>query len=285
MIGFRLAGSVGVAALVLLLGAAPGPVLAAPDPEALKVCADSHNLPFSDKEEQGFENALARLMAKEFGLPLKYSWFPQRRGFIRNTLKSELRPGLYKCDLVLGVSKDFEQAATTRPYYYSTYALVFAKGRGLDGLTQANQMGELDEATKKKIRLGVFDLGPGQIWVFNQGMMDYAVPYVAQPGHVKDSLARILDDIVADKLDAAVVWGPLAGYYATKKAPPGVLKVLPLESDPLNPQMRFHFGISMAVRYGEKEWKARVNEFITKNREEIHAILEEYGVPLVQVEE
>ncbi len=284
----RVKGSFRAACAALLVGGAAvpatAPVLAAPDTKALKVCADPHNLPFSNREEQGFENAIARLMAKQLGLPLKYDWFPQRRGFIRNTLKSELRDGVYKCDLVIGVSRKFEQAATTRPYYYSTYVLVFAAGRDLDKITSAEQLGQVDQATREKIRIGVFDTGPGQLWIFRQGLMDYAVPYVGQPGHEKDSLGDILDDILTDKLDAAVAWGPFAGYYAKKKSRPGQLKFLPLTSDPSDPGMRFHFGISMAVRYGEKEWKQRVNDLITENLDEIHTILDEYGVPRAQVE-
>ena len=149
----------------------------------LKVCADPHNLPYSNKAEEGFENKIAELFAAELGLPLKYEWFPQRMGFIRNTLKSESTSGKgYKCDLVIGVPDRFELAATTKAYYASTYAFVYAKGRGMDDLEIPGDIVKLPKAIREKIRIGVFDRGPAQLWVFKYDLFGNAVPYVAQTG-------------------------------------------------------------------------------------------------------
>lgn len=254
------------------------------DSEALRVCADPFNLPYSNKDSEGFENKIAELFAAELGVPLKYEWFPQRMGFIRNTLKAEGKDGKFKCDLVIGVPDRFELAATTRPYYASTYAFVYARGRGLDSIKTAADIGKLDEAQKNSIRVGAFDRGPGQLWLFRNGLFSRMTPYMSQSGDVRVNPINIMDDIGANKIDATVIWGPIAGYYA-KMHPDKKLVVIPLPSGKDNPEMKFDYNISMAVRYGENEWKERVNNFIDKNQAKILAILENYGIPLAPITE
>ena len=248
----------------------------------LKVCADPHNLPYSNKEEEGFENKIAELFAKELGIPLKYEWFPQRMGFIRNTLKSESSGEGYKCDLVIGVPDRFELAATTKPYYASTYAFVYAKGRGMDGLQVPGNIVKLPKAKLEKIRIGVFDRGPAQLWVFKYDLFGNAVPYVAQSGAVGINPINVLDDIAANKIDATIIWGPIAGYYAknTKKVE---LVVLPLQVGDDNPEMKFNYNMSMAVRFGEREWKQQINQLIDKKQNEIDQILDSYGLPSIPI--
>ncbi|MBT7953282.1 MAG: quinoprotein dehydrogenase-associated putative ABC transporter substrate-binding protein [Gammaproteobacteria bacterium] len=248
----------------------------------LKVCADPHNLPYSNKAEEGFENKIAELFAAELRLPLKYEWFPQRMGFIRNTLKSESSGEGYKCDLVIGVPDRFELAATTKPYYASTYAFVYAKGRGMDGLQVPGNIVKLPKAKLEKIRIGVFDRGPAQLWVFKYDLFGNAVPYVAQSGAVGINPINVLDDIAANKIDATIIWGPIAGYYAknTKKVE---LVVLPLQVGDDNPEMKFNYNMSMAVRFGEREWKQQINQLIDKKQNEIDQILDSYGLPSIPI--
>ncbi len=248
----------------------------------LKVCADPHNLPYSNKQQEGFENKIAELFAAELGLPLRYEWFPQRMGFIRNTLKSEISAGNYKCDLVIGVPDRFELAATTKPYYASTYAFVYAKGRGLDSLKNPTDIIRLPKASLEKLRVGVFDRGPGQLWIFKYDLFDNAVPYVAQSGAVDVNPINVLDDIAANKIDATIIWGPIAGYYAksTKKVD---LVVLPLQAGQDNPEMKFNYNMSMAVRFGDNEWKQQLNQLIAKNQNAIDMILDNYGIPRVPI--
>ncbi|HZT63390.1 MAG TPA: quinoprotein dehydrogenase-associated putative ABC transporter substrate-binding protein, partial [Burkholderiales bacterium] len=126
-----------VAAALLALLSALGQALAAPgDDRVLRVCEDPNNLPFSNRAGEGFENKVVELLAAELGWKLEYTWFPQRMGFIRNTLRGrEPDSDRFKCDLVPGVPVGFELAATTKPYYRSTYAFVYAKGKGLDSVT------------------------------------------------------------------------------------------------------------------------------------------------------
>lgn len=248
----------------------------------LKVCADPYNLPYSNKNEEGFENKIAKLFAGKLDLPLKYEWFPQRMGFIRNTLKSESGNGGFKCDLVIGVPDRFELAATTKSYYASTYAFVYAKGRGLDGLEVPSDIVKLPEDVLKKVRIGVFDRGPAQLWMFKYDLFGNAVPYVAQAGAITVNPINILDDIVAEKIDATIIWGPIAGFYAknTKKID---LVVLPLQVGDENPEMKFNYNISMAVRFGENEWKQQINQLIDENQIEIDQILDDFGLPRIPI--
>src|SRR5690606_20796314 len=124
----------------------------------LKVCADPHNLPMSNQELAGYENKIAALFADKLGIPVRYTWFPQRIGFIRNTLRDNDTPdGEYKCDLVMGVIDNFELAATTRPYMRSSWAMVYVKGRGLDYIQSQDDLANLSQEQKEQLRIGIWD--------------------------------------------------------------------------------------------------------------------------------
>lgn len=250
----------------------------------LKVCADPFMLPFSNRQKQGYENKIAELLAKELNSSLRYEFFPQRMGFIRNTLRAELGDGTYKCDLVISTPAYFDLAATTQPYYRSVYMLVYAKGRGMDAVTTPEMLGELSRQGKK-IRFGLFDRGAGQLWVFKHDLMDNMVPYNSQPGAADANPGMdILQDLVDDKIDAAIVWGPVAGYFSKNNKSDVELVMLPMEDDPDNPEMRFKYSVSMAVRYGERTWKEQISQLIEKNQDKINDILTDYGVPLLPIE-
>jgi len=249
----------------------------------LKVCADPELMPFSNKKEEGMENKIAELLAKELGAELKYEWFPQRMGFIRNTLRSE-ENGVYKCDLVMSVPEHFELAATTKPYYASTYAMVYIKGRGLDSVTEPVMLETLNNE-RKDIRFGLFDRGPAQLWVFKHNLMDNMVPYQFQIGDARlNPTEIILNDLYDGKFDVTIVWGPTAAYFATQNTDRGEMVILPLDDDdPKLPEMKFVFNMSMAVRRGDSEWKEQLNEFIDEHQGEINEIISSYGIPIVEV--
>ena len=259
-----------------------------PTPGVLKVCADPYMLPFSNEEEQGYENKIAELFAKKLGVKLEYTWFPQRMGFIRNTLKkeSDSDSGKFECDLVITVPSSFELAATTDPYYTTTYVLVFAKGRGLDGITDPDTFGEYVAEHKPDVKFGVPDRGdPAQLWAFYQGMMASGnmVPYKGQPGNPRYHPGELMmEDIAKGTIDAAVIWGPTAGYYAKKLADKADFVLMPLKNTSKNAEMRFIYSMSMAVRYGEKAWRNKINQLLQENKDEIDKILVDYGVPLVK---
>jgi quinoprotein dehydrogenase-associated probable ABC transporter substrate-binding protein len=274
-----LAPSLGLV-LCLVFSPAQAEEKSAAPPTAFKVCADPNNLPFSNKAQQGFENKMAELFAKELKQTLAYTWFPQRIGFIRNTLQSnETEDGSFKCDIVMGVVEDFELAATTKPYYRSAWQMVYVKGRGLDDVKSADDLAKLSQERKNKLKIGVFHESTAVNWLMRHNMLEQIVPYQTMSGDVNAYPGQIIEkDLSEGKLDVTFVWGPIAGYFA-KQAKDKEFVLVALKSEPGIP---FEFNISMGVRHADKARKEQLNQLIEKHKSEIHAILTEYGVPLAQ---
>jgi mxaJ protein len=250
----------------------------------LKVCADPYMLPFSNKDGQGYENRIAELFARELGWQVQYEWFPQRIGFIRQTLRAQGTDGSYKCDLVITVPEHFELAATTEPYYTSTYVLALARGRGFDDITSAEMLGKVVEEEGRQIRMGISDRGQGQLWVFRNGLMGNIVPYMGQPGDPKINPGeQMMRDIASGRIDAAVIWGPSAGYYAKELKPQADIVLLEINDDPRWPDMKFHYSIAMGVRHGDREWLDTINGLLKRHEKEINDILKDFGIPLLPV--
>ena len=255
--------------------------ISASERKAFRVCAPPHNLPLSTKTEEGYENKIAELLASKLGLPLEYVWFPQRIGFIRNTLRFNNTPDeSYICDIVIGVIENFELAATTKPYLRSSWAMVYVKGRGLDFIKSQKDLKNLTEEQKSLLRIGLWDKGPAPDYIYLRGLMDYATPYQMMSGDTERNAGRIIeDDLINDKINLTFVWGPIAGYYG-KKIKDHEVVVIPMQNELRIP---FEYQISMAVRYGEKEWKEQINQLIDENQDEINQILDDYGVPRLPV--
>lgn len=266
-----------VAAALLAPLCALGQRSAAGDDRVLRVCQDPNNLPFSNRAGEGFENKIVELLAAELGWKLEYTWFPQRMGFIRNTLRGrEPDSDRFKCDLVPGVPVGFELAATTKPYYRSTYALAYVKGRGLDSVKSPEDLPRLEPSRLKALRLGVVGQTPPADWLLKQGLFDQVVPYQTQSGDPERYPGEIVEkDLVSGAIDVAFVWGPIAGYFA-KNANGAEVVVVPFVPDPA---IRFDFRIAMGVRFGEREWRERIERLLGANRERIQTILAAYGVP------
>jgi quinoprotein dehydrogenase-associated probable ABC transporter substrate-binding protein len=247
--------------------------------DAFRVCADPNNLPFSNQAQQGFENRLAELLAKDLGLPVEYTWFPQRMGFIRNTLRAkDPDHDRYKCDVVIGVPAGYELAITTKPYYRSTYALVYVKGRGLDDIQTGADVINLDPARKQALRVGVFERTPAAQWLAKHGDFDATKSYITMSGDPAAYPGELVEkELGAGKIDAAILWGPIAGYFATQ-AKDVEMRVIPLRSEP---GIRFDFAISAAVRFGDGEWKQEIQGALDRKADAIKALLREYHVPLV----
>jgi len=269
-----------VGALIALATALASPGARADDAprQAFRVCQDPNNLPFSNTRGEGFENRIAELFAKELGLPVTYYSFPQRMGFVRNTLRHKLPGQDYPCDIIMGVPVGFEQSDTTKPYYRSTYALVLAPTKGLDKVDSVEAFLRLEPAVLKSLRIGVFDRSPASAWLDRHGLVDQGVPYLMlspDPDHYPGEL--IERELAAGKIDAAIVWGPIAGFYA-KRSGATPLKVIPLKSEP---GVKFDYAMAMGIRRGEPQWKQQIESLIDRKRPEIEAILREYGVPLI----
>ena len=246
--------------------------------KVLRVCQDPNNLPFSNIKGEGIENKLAELFAKKLGWKLDYFSFPQRMGFVRNTIRFKLPGTNYRCDIIMGVPTGFDQIATTKPYYRSTYALVFPKGKGLDKVKSKQDFLQLDSKQLKKLKIGLYDRSPASQWLSRRGLLEQAVPYRIMNADPNQYPGEIIEqDLAAGKIDVAVVWGPLGGYFAKKIKQPE-LSIVPLVSEP---GVNFQYEMSMGVRFGEKEWKAQVDKFLDENKTEITAILREFNVPLL----
>jgi mxaJ protein len=245
---------------------------------ALRVCQDPNNLPFSNIKGEGIENRIADLFGKALGLPVIYYSFPQRLAFIRNTLKFKLPGADYPCDIVMGVPAGYDQVSATKPYYRSTYALVFARGKGLDQVQSAEDFLKLDRAKLATLRIGLYDRSPASEWLNKHDLLDQGVPYKIMNADPDQYPGEIIEkDLAAGKLDVAIVWGPIAGYFVRRVKTPALV-VVPMRSEP---GVKFDYQMAMGVRYGEREWKQQIEGLIESKQSEIQAILKEYGVPLV----
>lgn len=269
-------GGAALAGALLLCGAAQHAQAQAPglgasvelvDPKVFRVCADPGNLPFSDKDGAGFENKIAELFAQQLGKTVSYVWFPQVIGFARNTLNA------FRCDVVMGEGEGAEAMQNTNPYYHSAYAIAFKPGAGLDGVTT------LEDSRLAGKHLGIAAGTPPANRMIADGLMQDAKPYpMSLADQSGDAPAKMMmDDLVAGRIDAAVLWGPLAGYFA--KHAGVAITVVPLVHEPGPIPMDFR--ITMAVRYSDQAWKRQLNELIDRNQQQINQILTDYGVPLL----
>jgi mxaJ protein len=260
-------------ALTALLVACTSPPRAVALPgRTLRVCADPNNLPFSNQAQEGFENKIAELVARTLGARLEYQWWPQRRGFVRNTL------GAGTCELIVGVPSHFEMAATTRPYYRSSYVFVTRTGDAVPA--------SFDDPLLKHLSIGVHLIGddgantPPVHALSNRGIIknvkgfsiygDYRTP---------NPPAALVAAVARGDVDVAIAWGPLAGYFIRRQR-------LDLELTPVSPQfdppsLPFVFDIAMGVARGNTALLDEMGRFVEEHRRELDAILLEYNVPRV----
>jgi quinoprotein dehydrogenase-associated probable ABC transporter substrate-binding protein len=260
-----------------LLGCIAAVTYADEERHAFRPCIDPNNLPFSNEKGEGIENRIAALFAKQLKLPVESFAWPQRMNFVRNTIRYKLPDTDYRCDILMGVPVGFDQVSVTKPYYRSTYVLVFPKGKGLDAVKSGDDLFKQFEGSARKPVIGLYDRTPASQWLAKHGWVDQGHPYnilSADPDQYPGEI--IVDDLAHGRIDAAVVWGPIGAYFA-KRA--GVaLTVIPLRSEP---GVKLDYEMGMGVRYGEREWKSTVESLIADNRSAIVDILRAYDVPLV----
>ncbi len=238
--------------------------------QTLRVCADPDNMPFTNQKREGFDNKIADLIARDLGDTVSYTWWPARRGFVRNTLSSG------NCDLIMGVPANYDPVATSKPYYRSTYYLVYRTDRKLT-------LKSLDDPELKKLRIGVNLIGedytntPPAHALSAHGIVKGVKGFESfygeehRPGEIIDSLAK-------GSIDVAIVWGPLAGYFASRSGVPMTLVALPDED---SPDLPFAYDVTVGVRHSDHELQDRVDEILEKRKSEIAQILKEYNVPTV----
>ncbi len=247
--------------------------------ESFRVCADPHYLPWSNDQLEGIENRIAALLAKQLGQTVEYTWFPQRMGFIRNTLRSQDESGAYPCDVVMGLPAGFELALTSEPYYHSTYALVYIAGRGLDSVDSPEDLLELDAERRSKLRFGLAERNPGTLWLAKYGMLDrLTVAYASQQGDPNVRPGQFEQaDLLEGTIDATFMWGPIAGHFLLAN-PDVPIRIIPVASEP---DLRMHFGIALGVRFGDRTRLEKLQALLDENQSAIEAILLEHAVPLV----
>jgi quinoprotein dehydrogenase-associated probable ABC transporter substrate-binding protein len=266
-------------ALPLLIAFAGGVAIAqqaqAVFPDAtLRVCADPHGLPASDQQGNGYENKIAEAVAHDLHLKLEYTWFPQRIGFERHTL------GAHKCDVIIGVPTGYEMTATTIPYMRSTYALVFRAQGPLAGLRSAEDVLKLPSPKLQALHIGVFSLTPAASWAVMNGLTGEMVTYPPQSGDPMVTSASVIDrDLSAGKIDAAILWGPMAGYLVSRHAGGADRwEALPFKPDP---SVRFDYEMSMGLRGSDTQLIKALNDWIAGHRAQIGQILAAYHLPLL----
>lgn len=236
------------------------------DPKVLRVCADPRNLPFSNEKGEGLENKLAELFAEKLQKKLDYVYFPQATGFVRMTL------GAHRCDVIMGFPQGDDLAQGTNPYYRTAYALIAKEGSGLDEVTTLE-----DERLKGK-HIGIVAGTPPATNMAANGLMANAKPYPLMiDTRFESSSEAMIGDLMSGQIDAAILWGPMAGFYAKKANPP--LHVTPLVKETTGPRLAFRIG--MGVRAADQTWKRQLNRLIQENQPAINKILLDFGVPLL----
>jgi mxaJ protein len=254
---------------VLLLGST---ALAAAPAQQLKVCADPNNLPYSNRQGQGFENKLAALVAKDFGMQLSYFWFPQHDAFFRRTLNAGA------CDVVMGVPAGIDEADATEPYYRSSYVFVARRDYKL-------KIDSFDDPKLRALRVGVNVLGNGEdslppvYALASRGIVRNVVGYSVFGAGLNQTnrAAQLIQAVSAKVVDVAIAWGPVAGYYARRSRVP--LDLTPIENDPAHPDMPLTFEIGIGVRQGNIALKRRLEAELKRRQSKILQLLRSYGIP------
>ena len=252
----------GVALMALFVGSA--------EARELRVCADPNNLPFSNEAGEGLENKLAALVAEELGAEIRYTWWAQRRGFLRNTLKADA------CDLVPGLPANLEGVRTTAPYYRSSYVFVTR--------TEGPEVASFNDPILRDVKVGVHLIGddgwntPPAHALARRGIVENVRGYMIYGDYNEPNPpAGILRALAERAIDVAVVWGPLGGYFASREAVP--LRVTPVRPAFDGPRLPMVFDISMAVRKEDEGLRQEVDAALARRRTEVDLILAAYGVP------
>ncbi|HEY3704402.1 MAG TPA: substrate-binding domain-containing protein [Terracidiphilus sp.] len=262
-------------AILMIAGAcaqqAPAQAATPALPHTLRVCADPNNLPYSNEQKQGFENQIADLIAKDFNMNVEYLWFRQGEKFFKRTLNSCL------CDIVMGVPTGFDEAATTKPYYRSTYVFITRRSDHLD-------ITSLDDPRLRTVRIGVHILGdandstPPVHALIRRGIVKNLVGYsIFGNLNEKNPPADVIHALEDGKVDVAIVWGPLGGYFSRNASVP--LSITPIEADSKHPDIPFQFDIGIGVRERDAGWRDLLDHELDRRQADIDRILKNYGIP------
>jgi mxaJ protein len=236
----------------------------------LRVCADPNNLPFSNDKGEGFENKIVEILGEELGAKVDYTWWAQRRGFVRNTLKAGL------CDLVPGIPSNVDGLRTTAPYYRSTYVFVTRS----DGPSIAS----FNDPVLRDLKVGVQLVGddgwntPPAHALSRRGIVQNVKGYSLYGDYARPNPpARIVEAVADGEVDVAVAWGPMAGYFATREKVP--LRIAPVRPQFDGPRLPMVWDISMGVRKEDEALRQEIDAALSRRRGDINGILTSFGVP------
>jgi len=238
----------------------------------LRVCGDPNNMPFSNEKLEGIENKIAAAVAKDLGWELEYVWWAHQRGLVRRVLNTE------RCDVLIGIPKGYDLVRWTKPYYRTGYVIAYVKDR----VVGAADVRSLDDPRLKTLKVGVLVNTPPHVALAERGIVDNVVGYqlMFDPNaHPEDYPGKAIEELLAGRIDVALVWGPIAGYFQKKKGASSLVLV-PIE-EPNGAAKGFTFEMSMGVRKADTALKTRLEQVLDRRRDEIRAILEEFGVPLL----
>jgi quinoprotein dehydrogenase-associated probable ABC transporter substrate-binding protein len=233
------------------------------DSTALRVCADPNNLPYSNQAGEGFENKIAELIAMELDVPVHYTWYPQSTGFIRQTLWAK------HCDVIIGIPTPHDMVQNTNPYYRSGYVMVYRPDNGITAKS-------MTDPQLKQMKIGVVAGTPPASLLAIYGLLDYVHSYHLTVDTRFESPGKdMMNDLDKGNIDVALLWGPIAGFYAKNHNP--AYAIIPIPETAGAPRLQYNF--SMGVRHNEPNWKHRLNELIKSKQAAIDAVLLSYGVP------
>ena len=258
--------------LLVAVCCAAGTVRGQEEVKELRVCADPANLPFSNQKLEGFENKIAALLAQDMGIPLTYFWWPHQRGLVRSFLNTG------QCDVLISIPTGYDPVLWTKPYYRTGYVIASLKERNI-------AVTALDDPLLRRLTIGVHVNTPPHDVLAEHGILGSQVVtydlFYDSRIHPEDYPGHILEDLLAGKMDVAIVWGPIAGYFMQKRSAP--LTLTPLQGG--EGGIPFTFAMSVGVRKNEKELKTRLEASLDRQQAEVQKILTEYGVPLLPVSE
>lgn len=247
-----------------------GEVRRVADDSEFKVCADPDNMPYSNLKLEGFEDKIAQVLADDLGKKLTFAYAYNRQGFLRNTINA------MRCDVIIGMTSDFDALRTSKPYYRSGHVFVWRKDSNYN-------IENWDSPDLKKGIIGIVDKSPATIPLNDYNLMGNARPYRLQRD-LNLPTSFVIDDLIKGEIDVAVMWGPIAGYYAKQSKVPLEIRLIP-EYNKVNLKGKEYWNISVAVRHKDKERMNLINQALARNKDKIDAILKDYGIPTVPVVE
>lgn len=240
------------------------------DESEFKVCSDPDLMPNSNSKQEGFEDKIAEVLAKDLGKKLTYTYAYNRQGFLRNTLNA------MRCDVVMGTTSDYDALRTSKPYYRTGSVFVYRKDSGYN-------ITDWDSPDLKKARIGIVGQSPATIPLNDHNLMGNARPYRLQRD-LNLPPSYLIDDLVSGEIDVAIVWGPVGGYFAKQSSTPLTIVNIP-EYEKTNVKGKEYWNISIGVRKKDKERMEMIQGALDRNQDKIMKILDDYGIPHVPVVE